>query len=245
MKLPIYFFSMLIFSTTAYVSTAFASDCQKHYKEVANDLNIFDSKISKMISDFEKIPTDVLNKDWVKSKLQNMYDIDQYTRNYAQTPHQQSYSIDETKCFAEAFNERFYSIDMKCTTDLKSLLKTYEWFKISKFGELADSQAWLIVQHADLDLNFQIRVLKILEKLWPIKETSPANYAYLFDRVAVSWNDPSKRKPQRFGTQGQCQGSNNWQPVEIEDPINLDNRRREFGLSPYADYKKIMDAYCL
>ena len=72
--------------------------------------------------------------------------------------------------------------------------------------------------------------------LWPIGETHPRNYAYLFDRVAVSFNNPSQRVPQRYGTQGFCIGPGQWQPFEIEDPIHVDVRRSEVGLEPLADY---------
>jgi len=107
---------------------------------------------------------------------------------------------------------------------------------VSVFGTQADKDAWLLVQHADRDSAFQNQVLSILEKLYPSGETNPANYAYLFDRVAVSWGDPTQTKPQRYGTQGKCTGPGSWAPLPAEDPQNLDNRRKEVGLGTEAEY---------
>ncbi len=242
MKLSFCFLAIFLFKIATQAEPT--PVCVSKYKKVADDLKVYDAKISKMITDFQKRPSDLKNHSWVKEKLQNMFDVDQYMRQYSQTPHQQSYATEETKCFEVAFQERFQFIDRKGTGEIKRLLKIYEWFKISEFGAEADNQAWLIVQHADLDPLSQKSVLLILEKLWPIQETNAKNYAYLFDRVAASWNDPEKRKPQRYGTQGMCKEPSNWQPIDIEAPLKLDDRRAAVGLSSFADYKKTMDTFC-
>ncbi|MNL37149.1 hypothetical protein D3C87_1592760 [compost metagenome] len=135
-------------------------------------------------------------------------------------------------------------IDFENTEDLKPLLQIYSWFTISEFGRKTDINAWLLVQHADHDPDFQKSVLPTLEKLYPLKETRADNYAYLFDRVAASWNDPSKRKLQRYGTQGMCVGPGTWAPLPVEDEVNLDKRRASVGLGPEADYIAIFKDKC-
>jgi hypothetical protein len=127
---------------------------------------------------------------------------------------------------------------------IRDLLKLYNWFTVSAFGAQADRNAWLLVQHADLDLAFQKTVLKILTDLYPKGETSPSNYAYLFDRVAASWNDPSQRTLQRYGTRGTCVGLQKREPLPIEEPQWLDERRQSVGLSPESEYLKQVQQLC-
>lgn len=130
------------------------------------------------------------------------------------------------------------------TTDLKELLKIYDWFKITEFGKKTDIQAWLIVQHADQDHEFQENILKILEQLYPVYETSPSNYAYLHDRVASSFNDPSEMKPQRYGTQGHCAGPGQWEPWPLENQDKVDELRKSVGLGTMEEYKKMFKDIC-
>ena len=174
--------------------------------------------------------------DWVKLKLSHMVDVDQYMRNYFGTPFQHGYDAEETNYFQQQFGKRWLPIDSENTRDLKALVGIYTWFTVSVFGAQADRDAWLLVQHADLDGVFQRQVLTILEKLYPTGETNPANYAYLFDRVAASWNDLTQRKLQRYGTQGTCTGPGTWAPLPVEDPDNLGVRRKAVGLEPEANY---------
>ena len=101
-----------------------------------------------------------------------------------------------------------------------------------------------MTQHADHDVTFQKEILEILVDLWPQKETKPSNYAYLFDRVAASWQDPAKRVPQRYGTQGMCVGKGLWKPIPIEDSNKVDERRAELGLPPLKEYIKGFKDIC-
>lgn len=75
-------------------------------------------------------------------------------------------------------------------------------------------------------------------------KTDPRNYAYMFDRVAASWNDPTKRNLQRYGTQGTCVGPGKWEPLPMEEPTELDKRRAEVGLPTMAEYQNIMNEFC-
>lgn len=106
------------------------------------------------------------------------------------------------------------------------------WPLISLYGQQMDSDAWLLVQHADRNLEFQKYVLATLEKLLLSKDTSTRNYAYLFDRVAVA-----EKRPQQYGTQGHCSKNQAWEPFEIEDIANLDSRRASMGLEPQSKYQ--------
>lgn len=195
----------------------------------------YDTTLASKEAAFARTPMDVNSIAWVKAKLAHMFDIDQYMRKFWME-RLNRYEGAELQYFQVAFMPRFNEMDRRCTADIQDLLKIYDWFKISVFGVAGDMQAWLIVQHADLQPEFQKMVLSRLEKLYPIGETSRANYAYLYDRVAT--NAPNPGQLQRYGTQGKCVGPGLWEPNPIEDPDNVDQRRALMGLETMAEYKK-------
>ena len=131
-------------------------------------------------------------------------------------------------------------IDRHNTERLKALLSERQWFYISEFGPIIDQQAWLLVQHADLDPQFQREILSRLEPLVARGETHPGNFAYLKDRVACSFSDPSKRVPQTYGTQGSIKNGY-WAPFPIDEPEKVDERRAAVGLGPLEDYTRRMN----
>lgn len=221
-----------------------ACECRDDFPKVDRDLATYTTAVQQMKYDFSKVPANPKDKVWVKAKLQHMCDVDQYMRHFTETPVRHNYSDAETKCFQSIFGDIFKTVDEANTADLKALLKLFPWFKISEFGKDADQQAWILVQHADRDPDFQAKILKTLEPLAKQGETRPANYAYLYDRVAASFSSPEKRRAQRYGTQGICKAPNDWQPLEIEDPANLDKRRAEMGLPPFSEYKKLVNQMC-
>jgi hypothetical protein len=122
---------------------------------------------------------------------------------------------------------------------LDDQIARFGWFDIGAYGEQADTAAWLIAQHNDRNPAFQQRVLAMLEPLAASEGTNPANYAYLYDRVAVNTG-----RLQRYGTQGRCTAPSVWTPRDIEALDGLDDRREAAGIGPMADYKTGMDRRC-
>jgi hypothetical protein len=214
------------------------------YPRVDEELASFDQHVSLLRQEFAKKPAAPLDKEWVKAKLQHMVEIDQYVRQPSDIPELRKFSDEERYEYSQRHSERFLAIDRQNTADLKELLKIYPWFTISEFGTEASQYAWLLVQHADLDAPFQRQVLAILEPLAAKGETNPKNYAYLYDRVASSFQNPAERKLQRYGTQGECSGPGTWDPLPVQDPDKLDERRAAVGLPPMAEYKKMFVDVC-
>lgn len=241
------FFVLLASSTQAgTVNKRFLQQTEglNSFPKVDADLALYDSTVQNMKDDFAKIPADSNNKEWVIKKIQHMVDVDQYTRKYFEYIYSHQYSKEEKQYFQINFLSRMLGVDQKNADDLKSLLSLYGWFKISEFSSITDQNAWLIVQHADDDPEFQKSVLSILEILYSKGETNPANYALLYDRVAASWHNPQKRQLQRYGTQGTCVGPEQWEPLPIEDPEHLDSRRASVGLESAEDNKTRMNNIC-
>jgi len=218
---------------TLWFGAAIAAD----YPRVDAEVKAIDQHVTQLQQEFAKKTPAPTDKEWVKSKLAHMVEVDQYVRSQIDNT-ALSLNDDERVEFSQRIAERMRKVDTQNTGDLKALLKNYHWFTISEFGAETSQHAWLLVQHADHDAPFQRQVLAILEPLAAKGETNPRNYAYLYDRVASSFQNPAERKPQRYGTQGMCSGPGTWEPLPVEDPENLDARRATVGLPSEAEYKK-------
>lgn len=175
---------------------------------------------------------------WVCRKIETMVAVDQLLREAMVRP-DDGWDPAVWKAFMRELAQRTSAVDRENTAALKGLVERYGWFNVSTFGEEADRNAWLLVQHADQDVAFQKQILEVLEGLLPLGETKPSNYAYLWDRVAVA-----EGRPQRYGTQGRCVGSSRWEPHELEDPARVDELRRSVGLGSLAEYEKLVSELC-
>lgn len=125
------------------------------------------------------------------------------------------------------------------TARLKELLETRDWFRDDRDGDGAASFAWLLIQHADLDPDFQREILPRIEAAIGQPGVSASDYAYLFDRVAGKDNTL-----QRYGTQGRCVAVGLWAPNAVEDPDRLNERRADVGLGPIEDYILQFEGRC-
>lgn len=214
---------------------------QANCDRVLMDLTAFDLEIKTLQQEFESFPVDPLNTFWVTQKIESMVDIDQHLREVVMNlPADQNYDEDEKQCFWHEIGPRWEKIDGTNTEDLKSLMKLYPWFYISKFGEEVAENAWLLAQHADRDRAFQRVVLQILEKAYPEGEVKPKHYAYLYDRV--TWYGDNR--PQRYATQGRCLTKGDWQPWPIENPSAVDGLRAAMGFDSFQQNKSKLDRVC-
>ena len=172
----------------------------------------------------EEISTQQLqDKEFVKTLLTKMVKNDQEIRS----------KID----FAnpdESLRQEMLKLDQENTNTLKKILSVYEWIRISQFGEEADNNAWLLVQHADHDPEFQNSVLSKLEQLQKTNETNRRNFAYLYDRVAKN-----SGKPQRYGTQIDIV-DNNCVLYDVEDKEKIDKFRASIELEPIEIYLEMV-----
>lgn len=114
---------------------------------------------------------------------------------------------------------------------LDAIVAEHGWPTRTMVGEDGATAAWTIAQHADFDVDFQARMLRLLSDAVQAGEASAGDMAYLTDRVAVN-----RDRPQTYGTQiGGC-GPNGAEPGRIRDMAGVDERRAQAGLPPLADY---------
>ncbi|MEE9433316.1 MAG: DUF6624 domain-containing protein [Sphingorhabdus sp.] len=110
---------------------------------------------------------------------------------------------------------------------IETLLEDYDWIDKKRFGKDVSTHAWILVQHADHDAEFQQSVLTKMEPYLETGGIRPANYAFLWDRVAVNTG-----RKQRYGTQPtwECtDGKLTLQPME--DPENVNKRRAAMNMT--------------
>src|SRR4051794_39708139 len=154
----------------------------------------------------------------LRAELLKMKDVDQAARQAAI----------EANFKDAALNQRMTDVDRVNTRRLRAIVGESGWPAASMVGPDGASAAWLLVQHADLDVDFQERCLNLMAPLAAADEASKKDLAYLTDRVLVN-----RRRPQRYGTQ--------WDEVDgdfvlkpTEDPERLDERRGAVGLDTVA-----------
>lgn len=131
-------------------------------------------------------------------------------------------------------NERMAAVDRKNTARLKEVIAQKGWPGLTLVSKRAAHAAWMMVQHADLDRDFQKQCLPLLEKAVAQGEAEGQDLAYLTDRVLVA-----DKKPQRYGTQfATVDGKTVLQP--LEDEAHVDERRAAVGLGTLAEYMEQM-----
>lgn len=139
------------------------------------------------------------------------------------------YNVDQDMRLRAIKDEEVWddTIDPKHTARMKEIVEQIGWPTISKVGEKASTDAWILVQHADRDIEFQKYCLSLM-KQESVGEVSLHDIAYLEDRVRVN-----SGQPQLYGTQFRWE--NNKPLQNIEDPENVDQRRAEMGLKTLAE----------
>lgn len=126
------------------------------------------------------------------------------------------------------------SVDTAHTKRMKAIVASYGWPGERLVGRDGADAAFLLVQHADRDPDFQKACLPLLRKAYERGEASGQHVALLTDRVLVA-----DGQPQRYGTQARIEdGTIRFHP--IEDSLHVDERRADMGMPPLDVYKQEM-----
>ena len=129
-------------------------------------------------------------------------------------------------------------VDEHNQSRLQEIFDEHGWPGWSLVGKDGSTAAWAIVQHADLDLEFQERGLELLREAVEAGDASPGDLAYLTDRVLVA-----KGEEQEYGTQWGMDEDGRPEPrTPIRDEANVDERRAAAGLSTLAEYMEELAA---
>lgn len=129
--------------------------------------------------------------------------------------------------------EQVLAVDRCHTRVVRLLLAQHGWPGNQRVGRDGAQAAWLLVQHADHDVQFQADCLKLLRAAVERDDASRQHLALLTDRVLVG-----QGKPQIYGTQFTQSRDGNYVPRLIEDPARVDERRSALGLPTLAEYER-------
>jgi hypothetical protein len=129
---------------------------------------------------------------------------------------------------------RLDSLDKTHANRVDRIVERYGWPGPALVGQDGTNAAFLIVQHADLEL--QKEVLPLIREAYERGAIGGQSLALLVDRVRVG-----DGKPQLYGTQASMRGGEiTFHP--IKDSTHVDERRTALGLPPLAEYIKRMRA---
>lgn len=139
----------------------------------------------------------VKNRVGVLSKIEVLMREDQYT-----------------KCITPDFLKIVEDQNKVAVGELKQIMEKYLWITISDFGFKASEDAWIIVQHAMHDSEFQHKVLFLMGYCLSNKEVEPIHYANLYDRITFHYR--------KFGMK-----------LKYGMQVTYNEEKKEFELSPY------------
>jgi hypothetical protein len=125
--------------------------------------------------------------------------------------------------------ETVASVDADNLAWLTKTVAEVGWPGRSMVGEDGAHAAWLLAQHADRDPAFQRRCLDLVTRAAACGEASPAELAYLTDRVLLAEGQAQEYGTQFTGREG------GWVARRLRDPEHVDERRAAAGLGPLAD----------
>ena len=126
--------------------------------------------------------------------------------------------------------------DSANTEWLKAHVKRWGWPTSQQVGDEAVQSAFLIVQHAVHDTAFMRDMLPFIQAAHRRGDLNGGAVAMLIDRLEVKAG-----RPQIYGTQLSLLDGR-WQFDPIADSPGVDARRREMGLSPLAEYMRLIDS---
>lgn len=121
---------------------------------------------------------------------------------------------------------RLLRIDDDNAAWLEKVIAMVGWPGRSLVGDEGAHAAWLLAQHADRYPTLQRRCLKLLEEAVAVAEASPADRAYLMDRVLLASGEF-----QIYGTQMAARDGR-LVACRLRDPDTVDERRTSVGLGP-------------
>ena len=125
----------------------------------------------------------------------------------------------------QGYHPRMSAVHDRHAARLAQILAERGWPTERHVGADGAEAAWLIVQHAIAQPEFQRRALEALSAAAARGEVPRRQAAMLEDRIRVL-----EGRPQRYGTQLDWDAAGRLSPLPIEDPAGIAERRKEVGL---------------
>ncbi len=164
--------------------------------------------------------------DEIRAELEAMHDLDRQLVGDSLSP-----STD-----ARTTATTIRAIDRVHADRLKEIVDHIGWPTREMVGLKATQAAYMVIQHAGHDNDFQNRCLALMVDLVEQGELPASYVALLTDRIRVFQD-----QPQVFGTQMSMAPNEHGvmvptPTVPIEDPEHLDDRRKLMGMPPHREF---------
>jgi hypothetical protein len=166
----------------------------------------------------------VVSKPALREELLRMADEDQAARR-DMPPNPNESQID-----------KLLKTDARNLARIKAIVKRWGFPLNTLVGDDGVAAAFLLVQHAS-DKAFQAQVLRQLAPRVKTGHIGGDQFALLTDRVLVE-----QGKPQIYGTQLKGVEAGELELAPIDAPQKVDQRRRQMGMPPLADYLCVVKA---
>jgi len=163
-------------------------------------------------------------------QLKDMVEVDQIAANIPKGKYKE-YSKQQWHNFQD-------SVFTTHKKTVEQMFAKYGFLGFDKVGKEGSNHFWLLVQHCDKYPQFQMRVLKAMDKDVKKENANPNNYAYLYDRVKVNAGEK-----QLFGTQVTYEVETTGRAIPkigLADSANVDKLRKEYMLETLKDYLNTM-----
>lgn len=113
---------------------------------------------------------------------------------------------------------------------LEEIIAEHGWPKMSEVKGSAAQAAFLVIQHADLEM--QKKYIPLLKEACEAGEADWSGYALMYDRIEMR-----EGRPQLYGSQVRYNNeTSQYEPYTIKDPEYVNKRRKEVGLGPIEEY---------
>ena len=167
-----------------------------------------------------------LNKPLV-AELDSVFTDDQkYRLQLSEIEEKYGSQSNELKSLWKTINEK----DSVNLLKVKLILDKYGWLGEDIIGSQGNLTLFLVIQHADSSTRREY--LPMMEQAVKQGKANAGNLALLEDRMAFE-----RGKKQIYGSQiGYNPETKRNYVLPLEDPDNVDKRRREVGLGPLSDY---------
>ena len=185
--------------------------------------------IFSMLTSCTVLPT-VNQRAVLKRELAEMVVTDQIAASMPQGEYKKL-SNEEWKKFQD-------SVFISDKNRIKKMFRKHGFLGFDYVGQEGSTHFWLLVQHSDMDPDFQREVLRAMDKAVKKNNANPNNYALLFDRVQVNAG-----KKQKFGSQVtyDVNGTGRAFPkIGLIDSLNVDKLRVAYKLDSLHQYLNMM-----
>ena len=197
--------------------------------------DLFKNELKNLIACENYYQDEKVDNPELQRKLAIMFIDDQNDRMNRMDDLIKKYNVSEKELIA--LDDYKTHVDIENQKKLKEIISQHGFPTKKLVGKDGMEAVFHIIQHAGNDQEWQAARLQEVENAVKIGDMEMKNYVYLYDRIKLHAN-----LPQRWGTQfSTVKKKENLVILHtVEDPENLDKRRKEVGLEPIDFYKKIM-----